>query len=253
MAKTTHFEDKDAIGHVAEVQARGILTSAEIHGTETPGHINAGADSAREMAIAIILIEAILSAFHAPLTTNVLVLLIFAFGYTVWKIGRSAWFGWFRLERLHRVLKQEKWEIEHHRDQEREELTVLYRAKGFDGKLLEDVVDVLMADSDRLLRVMVEEELGLSLEKQEHPLKQGFGAGIGCLCACILCFFGYILFPAYGLVVSSLAVIGFSSGLLAFYAKNDITSAIVWNLGIAILAYGCTFFTLQYLYPSGLS
>ncbi len=95
-------------------------------------------------------------------------------------MGRSAWLGWSRLERLHRILAQEKWEIEHNREQEREELGVLYAAKGFEGKLLEDVLDVLMADGDRLLKVMVEEELGLTLESQVHPLKQGLGAGFEC-------------------------------------------------------------------------
>ncbi len=33
-----------------------------------------------------------------------------------------------------------------------------------------------MADDNRLLRVMLEEELGLTLEAYEHPLKQAFGA-----------------------------------------------------------------------------
>ena len=32
-----------------------------------------------------------------------------------------------------------------------------------------------MADGDRLLRVMLEEELGFSLEVYDHPLKQALG------------------------------------------------------------------------------
>ena len=32
-----HFKGKDALHHIAEVQAKGMLASAEIHGAETPG------------------------------------------------------------------------------------------------------------------------------------------------------------------------------------------------------------------------
>ena len=91
--------------------------------------------------------------------------------------------GWARLERLHRIVEEERYEIENHRQQEREELKELYRAKGFQGKLLDEVVDVLMADGERLLKVMVEEELGLSLQSQEHPLKQGAGSALGAFVA----------------------------------------------------------------------
>ena len=182
MSEPSHFKGKDAIGHVAEAQAKGMISAAEIHGTEIPGPISAGADSARDTAFLLLLLSLILQFLDSKLVP-VPVLFVFLMGLLVFRTGRSAWLGWFRLERLHRVLEQEKWEIEHNRDQERAELKELYRAKGFDGKLLEDVTDVLMADGDRLLKVMVEEELGLSLENVEHPLKQGLGAFIGVLAA----------------------------------------------------------------------
>ncbi len=242
-----HFKGKDAIGHVAEAQARGLIASAEIHGTETPGHISAGADAARETAVALLLFWTILSALQAPPPAIALTLSLFAFGWLTWKCGRSAWLGWSRLERLHRVLGQEKWEIEHHRSQERSELKELYAAKGFEGKLLEDVLDVLMADDNRLLRVMVEEELGLSLESHEHPLKQAFGALIGTLIASLFCISGLLVFPSYGIIASSLIVIGIAGAVSAKYADNRWIPAIVWNMGLGALAFGCVYFLLDYL------
>lgn len=241
-----HFKGKEAIEHVAEVQAQGILTSAEIHGTEMPGHLSAGADAARESAFILPLLWVIFLYLGATPQKILFFLSLFSIGLLIWKAGRSAWLGWFRLERLHRVLEQEKWEIEHHRHQEREELRVLYGAKGFEGKLLEDVLDVLMADNDRLLRVMIEEELGLSLASYEHPLKQGLGAAIGTFLSCVLCIAFYSLWPAWGILIGSTIALAYSASLSASSTGNRMIPAIVWNLGLGILALGSVFFLLQY-------
>src|SRR6185295_12766345 len=101
------------------------------------------------------------------------------------------------------VLEQERWEIEHHRQQERDELKELYRAKGFEGKLLEDVLDVLMADDDRLLKVMLEEEMGLQLAQLDHPMKQGLGAAFGALVSGFLAVGALILWPAGGVATAA--------------------------------------------------
>src|SRR5689334_1744716 len=95
-----HFKGKDAVGHVAEAQAQGIISAAEIHGTEIPGHLSAGADAARETS----LILAIFWVFGA----SWLYLLLFGGAWLIWKAGRSAWLGWSRIERLHRIVAQEK-------------------------------------------------------------------------------------------------------------------------------------------------
>ena len=258
----SHFKGKDAIEHVAEAQAQGKIAATEIHGLETPGYISAAADAARETGI-ILLFAAAFSAitYHSTLFFMFSYIAL-AFGWALWKGGRSAWLGWFRLERLRRVLKQEKWEIEHHRQQERSELAVLYAAKGFEGKLLEEVLDVLVAEDDRFLRVIVEEELGLSLAAYEHPLKQGLGA-----------FFGVILASAisYGIVSSfwflthhynihsdtvdllclltgPLFIVGLSSAVQAHHAQNRWIPAIVWNIGLAALSFGCIYFFFRILH-----
>lgn len=233
-----HFKDKDAIGHVVEAQAAGIISAAEIHGTETPGFISAAADAARDTAV-IFLILLPFASFNA--------FLAFLLGWTLWKAGRASLLGWSRLERLHRVLAQEKWEIEHNRSQERDELRELYRAKGFEGKLLEDVLDVLMADSDRLLKVMIEEELGLSLQNVEHPLKQGIGAGIGSLAAGSIALIGSYFGGLIGLLALSTAVISAASALLASYSENNLLHAVVWNISIALLGLGTAYYTMQLL------
>jgi hypothetical protein len=243
----SHFKGKEAIDHVVEAKAKGILSSTEIHGTEIPGHISSGSDAAREIAIILLLTWLILSPTHMAFTSIFQILCIFAFGWIIWKAGRSAWLAWSRLERMHRVVEQERWEIQHHRQQERSELKELYRAKGFEGKLLEDVMDVLMADEDRLLKVMVEEELCLSLGTHEHPLKQALGAAIGALCSSLVCLLFFYGFPHNGLWFGSFLTIGIAAAISAYYEGNRIIPAIVWNIGLGALTAGSIYFLFEYV------
>lgn len=248
MDNPSHFKGKEAIAHVAEVQALGMLSSAEIHGMELPGHLSAGTDAARETAVVIALVWLVLVELAAPFHQTLFILAIFSAGWLLWKVGRSAWLGWFYLERMHRIVDQERWEIEHNRQQERDELRVLYAIKGFEGKLLEDVLDVLMADNDRLLRVMVEEELGLSLQTYEHPLKQSLGAAIGTFCTVLIALIGYAVYPALGLGIGALISLGVASGLSAYFERNRIIPAVVWNIGVAVLAFGVSYFLFKYFF-----
>jgi len=78
-------------------------------------------------------------------------------------------------------LDRERGEIRTNFEHEREEVRELYAAKGFRGPLLEQIVDTLCADDDRLLKVMMEEELGLSLYHVNHPLIVGLWNFAGAL------------------------------------------------------------------------
>lgn len=252
-AGPSHFKGKGPLEHVVEVQAQSVLAAAEVHGTELPGSLSAACDAAREAAVVMALMAVVALHVKVPMQALLVVLEALMCGWMFWKAGRSAWLGWSRLERLHRILEQERWEIEHHRQQERDELRVLYAAKGFEGKLLEDVLDVLMADNDRLLKVMVEEELGLSLQSHEHPLKQGVGAGLGVLLAAAVCLPLFWLWAVPGLLGGAAVIVGGMAAVSALGVHNDVVPAVVWNLGLAVLAIGCVYYLLEFshLLPLG--
>lgn len=243
-----HFkDDDDALKHVIEKRVEGILSVSESHGTETPGHFSAAADALRETGVVLLLVWILLHLMGTPFFGSIIILASFGMGWMVWKTGRSAWLGWARLERLHRLIEQEKYEIEHHRPQEREELKALYRAKGFEGKLLDDVVDVLMADQDRLLKVMLEEELGLTLMAYEHPLKQSAGALTGSLIGVVVGWTLFFFLPAYGMLLASFACVTGGAAISAFFDKNRLIPAIIWSASLAALASGITYFIFQML------
>src|SRR3990167_5148375 len=188
-----HFKKKNPLEHVIEARKKGRLASSETHGMELPGHVAAASDAAKETTLILLILWALLGIEDHWFMVTLIA------GWLIWKVGRSAILGWARLERLHRVIEEERYEIEHHRPQEKEELRALYQAKGFSGKLLNEVVDVLMADDNRLLQVMLEEELGLHLESYEYSLKQ-------------------------------------SAGGAAQAEKRLVLPAVIWNLAVATLA-----------------
>jgi len=235
--KKSHFEGKSAMQHIAEKKTEGIVASSEIHGAETPGSIFAGCDAAREAAVIALLLGTELLLFNIPLHQAAVIIFLLGIGFAFWKFGRAAHLAWSRLERLHRVANEEKNEIEINREEEREELRALYEAKGLQGKLLDEVVEVFMADGDRLLRVMLQEEMGFRLEENEHPLIQGLGAGIGALFGIVIPVLGLYLCHGIGLVTGSIVVLMTTSFVAASFQKNRTIPAMIWILGIALFSY----------------
>ncbi len=240
-----HFKGKEAIEHVIEARLRGKAASEEIHGAELPGHYSAAADAAKETALILVVLWTLFSELKFHSEKIHLIFLCFIVGWLFWKVGRSAILGYSRLERLHRLIEEERWEIEHHRAQEREELKALYAAKGFSGKLLDESVDILMADDNRLLQVMLEEELGLSLESYEHPLKQALGAFVGVLIASCIMSIGFFLLPWWGAGLAAAVVIASFSAVVAHLEKNKPLPAMIWNLANAALASIVAYFAAQ--------
>lgn len=237
-----HFKGKPVVEHLKEAKLKGLSASHEVHGTEMPGHYAAGADAAKETALFSLLFWILRFSFGWTQASLFYLILLFSVALLIWKTGRSAILGYMRMQRLHRLIEEERWEIQHHRHQERTELAEIYRAKGFEGKLLEEVLDVLMSDDNRLLTVMLEEELGLTLEAYEHPLKQSLGAFVGVLAATLLSLLSLWIFPSFGLPCMSVFIISVSTLFFAKIEKNHLFPALLWNLALAALTAGSLFF-----------
>lgn len=234
MSSPPHFEGKSVEEHLRAARKKGSIAAAEPHGVEMSGSAQAGFDALREVALVLLMGW----MFQAPLV-------YLAIGLCLWKTIRSALLGRARIERLHRLIEQERWEIEHHRPQERQELLQMYEAKGFSGTQLEEVIDVLMADDNRLLRVMLEEELGLSLEICEHPLIQAGGALVGASVASVLCLVGFWIEPTWGLPTGVLLSIGLGTFFAAKQEGNDPGPFVLWHLGAAALIGGILYYLMQ--------
>jgi len=243
-----HFQGKEALEHVLAARRKGREASSEIHGEELPGHYNAAADAAKETSLVLLVLWTLLSEVGIPEISIHWISLSFMISFLVWKTGRSAILGWARLERLHRLIEEERWEIEHHRPQEKEELRALYAAKGFSGKLLDEAIETLMADDNRLLQIMLEEELGLQLESYEHPLKQAAGAFLGVFVSASLMSLALFLLPWWGLALTAGLIIALASGSFAHLEKNKALDSMIWNTATALLGTAAAYFVAKMLF-----
>lgn len=66
----------------------------------------------------------------------------------------------------------EYWEVDNIPEKEREEVIEIYKQKGFEGELLERIVDTITEDKDRWVDVMMKDELMMS-EETKSPFKIG--------------------------------------------------------------------------------
>lgn len=121
-------------------------------------------------------------------------------------------------DQYQRLLDEELKEIEQMPDMERAEVREMYRAKGFQGKQLDEVVAVITRDKRVWADVMMREEHGMSSPEVGHALLHG-----------LFTFCGFLLF---GFVPLIPYVFGVGPG-------NSFMSAIL-STGIALLLLGIT-------------
>ena len=104
-----------------------------------------------------------------------------------------------------------------------------------------------MADGDRLLRVMLQEELGFRLEENEHPLVQGFGAFIGTFLVALVSVLACIFFQEEGLFVAAALLTILASAFSAYKERNNVVPTIAWNAALLAFSFAITYYMTKFL------
>jgi VIT1/CCC1 family predicted Fe2+/Mn2+ transporter len=145
----------------------------------------------------------------------------------------------------------EYWEIENIPEKEKEEIREIYQEKGFEGKLLEQVVDVITSDKDRWVDVMMKEELGM-MENSKSPFKIGLITFVSFLLLGFIPLFVYVadfIFEGFttngnlllwssSLTLFSFAAIGYLKGVVNQKNKfHSVLSTLLMGLFAALVAY----------------
>lgn len=76
------------------------------------------------------------------------------------------------LQNYEKHKKIEYWEVEHMPEREKGEIREIYAQKGFEGALLDQVVEVITANKDRWVDVMMKEELEM-IPSAKSPFSMG--------------------------------------------------------------------------------
>jgi len=140
--------------------------------------------------------------------------------------------------------------IQNHREHEIEELYEFYEAKGFEGEILDTIVETIAADDQILLDEMMMAEFGVIEEQRRSPITATLVVGIAFFIGSIppvLPFF-FVSKTINGIIISSIAsIIGLYGvgAVKAFYARSKPLRAGVENLLLgaagAAVTYGIGF------------
>ena len=152
--------------------------------------------------------------------------------------------------------KQEEWEIDNQRDQEKEEIRTIYRKKGFKDELLEEIVRIITSRRKVWLDTMMREELGL-IKDDKKPLDSSVSTFIGFNAIGIIPLIPFVFFLIFDFDVgSNLFFYSILSVIVAFLLvgmiKGKIVKKSMIRSGLSTLIIGSVAATVAYLIGYGL-
>lgn len=130
-------------------------------------------------------------------------------------------------------------EVEKVPEREREEVREIYKAKGFSGKLLEDIVAKISSDKDVWVRIMMQEELGLSKVDTAAIMKTSIIVGVAAILGSFVPVTPYFLLtPGQALPVSLVVSTAVLFGVGVFKAKTYVGNPVKSGLQMAVIGMG---------------
>ncbi|HLC43569.1 MAG TPA: VIT1/CCC1 transporter family protein [Patescibacteria group bacterium] len=142
-------------------------------------------------------------------------------------------------------LEREKREIVELPDREEAEIREIYAAKGFSGKLLDDIVKHIISDDKRWLDQMMTDELGLIEISQKEIYISSLVVGFSALAGSFIPLTPYFFLPIQSALVVTLIISAVVLFIVGFYkakltvgqpAKSGIQMAII-GMTAAIAGY----------------
>lgn len=136
-------------------------------------------------------------------------------------------------------LQREKIEVEKMPEKEKEEIKKIYEAKGFEGHLLDQIVEKITSNKKVWVDTMMDEELGLQSIRTRSLLKSALVVGVAALIGALIPIFPYFFLPQPGAAFAALfvsAVALFSVG--AYEAKVFVGSPFKHGLQMLLIGMG---------------
>ncbi|MFH0714645.1 MAG: VIT1/CCC1 transporter family protein [Candidatus Diapherotrites archaeon] len=134
-------------------------------------------------------------------------------------------------------IEKEKEEMRDIPKVEREEIRQIYRAKGFKGKLLEEIVDKICSNDKVWLKTMEREELTFLPPHESSALKEAAVVGFAAIVAGLIPIIPFFLLP-----ISSAIPVAIAAALIALFAMGAFKAkkfgGSFWKRGVELMAIG---------------
>ncbi|MEE8119482.1 MAG: VIT1/CCC1 transporter family protein [Gammaproteobacteria bacterium] len=151
------------------------------------------------------------------------------------------------LDRLSKARKHEAMHIDLVPDGEREEIRQIFSRKGFDGEVLEKIVETITSDRNLWIDTMVTEELGMPLDPPQ-PVPAAFATFAAFFVAGLIPLIPYLLIQETGTRVFLVSAIMTAMTFLAIgLAKARILQLSLWRSGLETLFVGGAAATLAFI------
>ncbi|MFA5929903.1 MAG: VIT1/CCC1 transporter family protein [Candidatus Micrarchaeia archaeon] len=140
-------------------------------------------------------------------------------------------------DHYNRELANERWEMKHLPEVEREEIRLIYMKKGYRGKKLEQMVDNTCSNDEMWLHMMMTDELGLTPPEAAAPLRAATIVGVSALVGSFVPLIPFVFLSVSDALIPSLIL----STLVLFGVgvyKARITVGSWWKSGIEMAAVG---------------
>jgi len=153
--------------------------------------------------------------------------------------------------------RQEEWEIDNLAEQEREEIREIYKEKGFEDELLEDVVRIITSRRKVWVDTMMKEELGL-IEDERNPFDSSLSTFVGFNIIGLIPLIPFMIFMMIGTDLNSEAFTYSTISVLAAFflvgmIKGKIVKKSMMRSGIITLIIGGIAATVAYMVGYGLN
>lgn len=134
-------------------------------------------------------------------------------------------------------LEREKKEIKEMPELETEEIREIYKSKGFEGKLLEEIITQITSNNEQWLKIMMKEELELTEIKNKDIYRGSFVVGFAALVGSFVPLTPFFLLAIKPAIICSLIISAIVLMFVGIY-KAKATIGNPWKTGIQMVLIG---------------
>ncbi len=147
-------------------------------------------------------------------------------------LSTKSQYGYEDKERATEEMEVRKWP-----EEERDEIREIYRAKGFEGKLLEDVVSKITENKKLWVDEMLIHEHGIITDKRTSPIKNAIATFVAFVVAGVVPLLPYLVFRVDDVFMYSI-FLAIATFFVVGALASRVTSHTWWGSGLQMLIVG---------------